>query len=108
MGVREDNVGKKDLQSLKEEIIHQFHIISEGLIDHIKLLSEGHTGIIDRLNKTDAHLDRMEKENERQHTETRALIKLSFSEMDKRLSDLESQVKDLQEWKKKVAARLES
>jgi hypothetical protein len=79
MGVHEDNVSKKDPQSLKEDIIHQFHIISEGLIDQIKLLSEGHTGIIDRLNKTDEHLDRMEKENERQHTESRALIKLSFS-----------------------------
>jgi hypothetical protein len=90
MSAREDNVNKKNLQSLKEDIIHQFHIISEGLVDQIKLLSEGHTGIIDRLNKTDAHLDRMEKENEHQHSETRALIKLSFSEMDKRLSDLES------------------
>ncbi|MCJ7545854.1 MAG: hypothetical protein MUP30_03350 [Deltaproteobacteria bacterium] len=107
MSVPEDNVSKKDLQSLKEDIIHQFHIISEGLIDQIKLLSEGHTGIIDRLNRTDAHLDRMEKENEYQHSETRSLIKLSFSEMDKRLTDLESQVKDLQEWKKKIEARLQ-
>ena len=107
MGVREDNVSKQDLQSLKEEIIHQFHIISEGLIDQIRLLSEGHVGIIDRLNKTDAHLDRMEKEDEHQHSETRALVKLSFSEIDQRLSNLESQVKDLQEWKKRVEARLE-
>jgi len=50
---------------------HEFHIISEGLIDQIKLLAEGHSGIIDRL-------DRMEKENERQHLETRALVKISF------------------------------
>lgn len=107
MDVREDNVSKQDLQSLKEEIIHQFHIISEGLIDQIRLLSEGHTGIIDRLNKTDAHLDRMEKKDEHQHSETRALVKLSFSEIDQRLSNLESQVKDLQEWKKRVEARLE-
>jgi hypothetical protein len=49
----------------------------------------------------------MEKENEYQHSETRSLIKLSFSEMDKRLTDLESQVKDLQEWKKKIEARLQ-
>ena len=100
MSPHEDIVNKKDLQSLKEDIIQQFHIISEGLIDQIKLLSEGHTGIIDRL-------DRIEKDSEHQHSETRALIKLSFSEMDKRLSDLESQVKDLQEWKKRVEARLD-
>lgn len=60
---------------------HEFHIISEGLIDQIKLLAEGHSGIIDRLGRMDARLDRMEKENKRQHLETRALIKLSFSEL---------------------------
>jgi hypothetical protein len=59
MSHHEDIVNKKDLQSLKEDIIQQFHIISEGLIDQIKLLSEGHTGIIDRL-------DRIEKDSEYQ------------------------------------------
>jgi hypothetical protein len=73
------------MKGLEERVVNQFHIISEGLMDHIKLLSEGHAGII-------VCLDRMEKENERQHTETRALVKLSFSELDRRLSDLESQV----------------
>jgi hypothetical protein len=101
MDARKDHLTKKDLQSFKEEIVHQFHLISEGLIDQIKLLAEGHSGIIQRI-------DRMEKENERQHLETRALVKISFSEMDKRLSDLESQVKDLQEWKKRVEGRLQT
>ena len=78
--------------------IHQFHVLSEGLMDHIKLLAEGHAGIVERL-------DRVEKENERQHLETRSLIKLSFSELDRRLTDLESQVKDLQEWRKQIEAR---
>ena len=69
--VRKEVPTKEDLKKLKEEIVHEFHIISEGLIDQIKLLAEGHSGIIDRL-------DRMEKENERQHLETRALVKISF------------------------------
>jgi len=63
--------GKRQDQKFKvleERVVHRFHVISEGLIDHIKLLAEGHTGIIDRL-------DRMEKENEHQHLETRALVK---------------------------------
>ena len=68
-GVRREASTKEDLKKFKEEIIHEFHIISEGLIDQIKLLAEGHSGIIDRL-------DRMEKENERQHQETRALVKV--------------------------------
>jgi len=133
-GTTKDSAVKKDLQNFKEEIIHQFHVISEGLIDQIKLLAEGHAGIIDRLKIVDERLDRvekgnevlagghlgiiqrldrvetrldhMEKENERQHLETRALVKLSFSELDKRLSNLESQVREIQEWKKQVEARL--
>jgi len=65
---------------------HEFHVISEGLIDQIKLLTEGHSGIVERLGRMDARLDRIEKENERQHLETRALVKLSFSELDRRVS----------------------
>ena len=104
-GVRNEVSTKEDLKKFKEEIIHEFHLISEGLIDQIKLLAEGHSGIIDRLNRMDVRLDRMEKENERQHIETRALVKISFSELDRRVSDLESQVKDLQEWKRQVQSR---
>jgi hypothetical protein len=46
---------------------HEFHVISQGLIDQIKLLAEGDSGIIDRLSRIDVRLDRMEKENECQH-----------------------------------------
>lgn len=100
MTTRKDSVTKKDLQVFKDEIIQQFHIISEGLIDQIKLLAEGHSGII-------RTLDQMEKENERQHLETRSLVKLSFSELDRRISDLESQMKEVQEWKKQVQVRFQ-
>jgi len=86
------------LQQLEEKIVHQFHIISEGVLDQSKALAEGHVGILSRL-------DRMEKENERQHLETRSLIKLSFTELDRRLSDLESQMKEMQEWRKKIEGR---
>ena len=107
-GIPKQVVTKEDVEKFKEEIIHEFHVISEGLIDQIKLLAEGHSGIIDRLSRIDVRLDRMEKENERQHLETRALVKISFSELDRRVSHLESQVKDLQEWKKQVQSRLQS
>ena len=94
------------LKGLEERVINQFHIISEGLVDQIKLLAEGHSGIINRLNIVDERLDRIEKESERQHLETRALIKLSFAELDRRLTDLESQMKEMQDWKKQIDGRL--
>ena len=87
-GIIKDSMIKRDLQNFKEEIIHQFHLISEGLIDQIKLLAEGHSGMIQRLDRIETRLDHLEKENERQHLETRALVKISFSELDKRLSNL--------------------
>jgi uncharacterized coiled-coil protein SlyX len=87
-------------KGLEERVVHQFHIISEGLNDQIKLLGEGHAGIIDRLSG-------MERENERQHLETRGLIKLSFAELDRRLSDLESRMKEMQKWKKRVETRFQ-
>lgn len=99
MSTRRDSITKKDLQTFKDEIIQQFHIISEGLIDQIKLLAEGHSGIIKRI-------DRMEEENKREHLETRSVIKISFSQLDKRVSDLESQMKEVQEWRKQIQARL--
>jgi hypothetical protein len=102
MGQRMTNLeGRMDqkMTGLEARVIDQFHIISEGLMDQINLLAEGHTGIVGRL-------DRMEKENERQHLETRSLVKLSFSELDRRLTDLESQMKEMQEWRKQVGSRL--
>ena len=69
---RQETRQDEKLQRLEESMVHQFHIISEGLIDQSKLLAEGQGGIVSRL-------DRMEKENERQHQETRALVNLSFT-----------------------------
>ncbi len=106
VSTQRNGVTKKDLQAFKNEIIQQFHIISEGLIDQIKLLAEGHSGIIQRLDRVETSLDKMEEENKREHLETRALIKISFSQLDRRISDLESQMKEVQEWKKEVQARL--
>ena len=107
VSTQRNGVTKKDLQAFKNEIIQQFHIISEGLIDQIKLLAEGHSGIIQRLDRVETRLDKMEEENKREHLETRALIKISFSQLDRRISDLESQMKEVQEWKKEVQTRLQ-
>jgi hypothetical protein len=63
----------EELNSFEDRVIHQFHIVAEGLIDQIKLLTGGHSGMIERLG-------RMEKENERQHVETRAHVTLFFKE----------------------------
>ena len=45
MSAHQGNAIKKDLEDFKKELVHQFHMISEGLIDQIKLLAEGHWGL---------------------------------------------------------------
>ena len=50
-------------------------------------------------------LDRVEEEHRREHSETRALVRISFSQLDKRVSDLESQIKEVQEWRKQAQVR---
>jgi len=99
----EKGLGKRDLEqafkgfekrrdekmkTFGKKVVDQFHIISEGLIDQIKLLAKGHERIIERLQL-------MQKENERQHQETRSLVKLSFTELDQRLTNLETQMKEM-------------
>src|SRR4030043_1844255 len=64
MVTRKDGTIKKELENFKGEMIQQFHLISEGLIDQIKLLAEGHAGIINQLKLVDQRLDRLEKGNE--------------------------------------------
>jgi len=71
-GVRKQTMTKEDMNNFRDEIVREFHLISEGLIDQIKLLPQGHSGIIERLNRLDVTLARMEKESERQHMETPA------------------------------------
>jgi len=43
IGTKGNGITKKDLQSFKDEMIQQFHIISEGLIDQTKFLAKGNS-----------------------------------------------------------------
>jgi acetyl-CoA carboxylase carboxyltransferase component len=65
MNASKEVATREDLEKFQQEIVHEFHVVSEGLIDQIKLSAEWHAGIVRRL-------DRMEKENNRQHSLTRA------------------------------------
>jgi hypothetical protein len=60
MNTREQAVTKEVLKLFKEEIVHEFHVVSEGLSDQIKLVAEGHSGLVKKI-------DKLEKENERQY-----------------------------------------
>jgi uncharacterized protein involved in exopolysaccharide biosynthesis len=42
---------KQDLKSFKEEIVHQFHVISEGVIDQVKQVADGVANVDEKLDR---------------------------------------------------------
>ncbi|MGZ3798027.1 MAG: hypothetical protein ACXVB1_16770 [Pseudobdellovibrionaceae bacterium] len=82
MPPQKSGLTRDDLKSFKEEIIHQFHVASEGVIDQVKLVAEGVTIANEKL-------DRIHQESKTEIQETRqevlAAVKFSYAELDKRL-----------------------
>ncbi len=76
----------------KEEIIHQFHVISEDVISKLQLVAEGLINLDEKFNR---RMDDFEKKNEEQHKDILAAVKFSYAELDKRIITLESEMKDL-------------
>jgi phage-related minor tail protein len=52
MPPQKSGLTRDDLESFKEEIIHQFHVVSEGVIDQVKLVAEGVTTANEKLERT--------------------------------------------------------
>jgi len=49
MAKRKVTKTKDELESIKEEIIHEFHVCCMDIIGHLKLLEEGINNLSDRL-----------------------------------------------------------
>ena len=49
--VRKGAETKEDLKSFKEEIIHQFHVVSENVIDQVKQVAEGVVTVNQKLDR---------------------------------------------------------
>jgi len=52
MSPQKSALTKEDLKSFKQEIIHQFHVVSEGVIDQVKLVAEGVGTVNEKLERT--------------------------------------------------------
>jgi len=86
------NVLDHKVDQFKEEIIHQFHVISEDVISQVKLVAEGVMNLDEKFTR---EISGFRKENEQAHQEIMAMIKFSYAELDKRISTLEAEVQDL-------------
>jgi uncharacterized protein YoxC len=80
------------VDQFKEEIIHQFHVISEDVISQVKLVAEGVMNLDEKITR---EMTQFRKENEQAHQEIKAMIKFSYAELDRRISTLEGELKEL-------------
>jgi uncharacterized protein involved in exopolysaccharide biosynthesis len=93
---------KEDLSNLKEEILHQFHLVSENIISQVKQVAEGVVIVKEELNSTRQEL-KTEMRESRQ--EVLAAVKFSYAELDRRLTTLEKEFLELKSRVEKIERR---
>jgi ABC-type phosphate transport system auxiliary subunit len=93
---------KGDVRGIEERVIHQFHIITEGLREDVKQVAEGVMNVNEKLERVRQEL-KIEIRETRQ--EVLAAIKFSYAELDRRITVLESEVNDLKRRVEKIEQR---
>ncbi len=79
---------EKRLGDFKEEIIHQFHIISEDVITKVQQVAEG---VVNLDQKFDRRLDGLDRQIDEKNQDVLAAIKFSYAELDRRIAYLETE-----------------
>lgn len=102
MPSQKNSLTKADLKSFKEDIIHQFHVVSEGVIDQVKLVAEGVATVNEKLDRIHQEL-KMEIQETRQ--EVLAAVKFSYAELDKRITTLEKEFLELKHRVEKIESQ---
>lgn len=71
--------------------------MAEGLDGKIETVAEGVMNLGERLARLDEKVDRKFEEVTHQFSETRAMIKFSYAELDQRLRSVEGELSDLRQ-----------
>jgi hypothetical protein len=96
---------KQDLKGFKEEIVHQFHVISEGVIDQVKLVAEGVSTVNEELERTRKELK--EEINNKTQPIAQAVLELSGKvvALDGKVGRMHEELKtEIQETRQEVLA----
>ncbi len=102
MSTRKQSVTKEDLQGFQEEIVHQFHVISEDVISRVKQVAEGVANVNDKL---DRRFGELKSEIQETRQEVLAAVKFSYAELDKRITALEKEFLELKHRVEKIESR---
>jgi len=84
-----------------EEIKRHFSVVAEGLRDEIKLVAEG---MVNLNEKFERDITDFRKENKEAHSDIKAAIKFSHTELDRRITTLENKYEDVERRLKKLEA----
>jgi len=102
MGDRKASGSKEDLKKFKEEIVHQFHVISEDVISQVKLVAEGVANVNEKL---DRRFNELKTEIQETRQEILAAVKFSYAELDRRITTLEKEFLELKHRVEKIENR---
>jgi chromosome segregation ATPase len=110
---------KEEVRAQQTETRRHFEVVAEALRGQIQQVAEGVVGVeqrIDgvdqrlervdqRLDRIDQRLDRFEQKVEAEFIETRAAIRFSYSQLERRIQELEGNYASLKERVERVEAR---
>ncbi len=102
MGNRKASGSKEDLKKFREEIVHQFHIISADVISQVKQVAEGVANVDEKL---DRRFNELKAEVQETRQEVLAAVKFSYAELDKRITTLEKEFLELKHRVEKIETR---
>ncbi len=75
MGDRKVPKSKEDLKKFRDEIVHQFHVISEDVISQVKQVAEGVANVDEKL---DRRFNELKTEIQETRQEVLAAVKFSY------------------------------
>jgi Mg2+ and Co2+ transporter CorA len=90
---------KDELESKLAETRRHMGVLNEAVRDDVRQLAEG-------LAETNQRLDRFEQKVEAEFVETRAMIRVSYAQLDRRIQDLEGNYAALNERVGRLEARI--
>jgi len=102
MGDRKVPKSKEDLKKFRDEIVHQFHVISEDVISQGKQVAEGVANVDEKL---DRRFNELKTEIQETGQEVLAAVKFSYAELDKRITTLEKEFLELKHRVEKIETR---
>jgi uncharacterized protein YceH (UPF0502 family) len=102
MGDRKAPGNREDLKKFKEEVVHQFHVISEDVISQVKQVAEGVANVDEKL---DRRFNELKAEIQETRQEVLAAVKFSYAELDKRITTLEKEFLELKHRVEKIETR---